>query len=245
MVPHIVSTDSDATRIKGQRVKVLNLPSARSRGFACWEYTLRIALSEPFRDKRLNDNRERAIEQFLARMRGKGLAFATFRLGNEDTALDLLQEAMIGFVKAVDDYDEEAWTNLFYKILTRRITDWQRKTQWRQKLAHISLFSQFGGSQNDEDDNENNYEAGRLDTESEDPVQADLMSGELAAKFEAALRALPARQQEAYLLRQWQGVSTRDAASIMRCSEGSIKTHLSRAMTALREALSDWVDGDH
>jgi len=224
---------------------VLNLPSARSRRLACWKYTLRTALSEPFRDKRLNDNRERAIERFLTRMRGKGLAFATFRLGNEDTALDLLQEAMMGFVKAADSYDEEAWTNLFYKILTRRITDWQRKTQWRQKLAHISLFSQFGGRQDDENGHESSYESELVDPESDNPVHADLMSGELAAEFEAALRALPARQQEAYLLRQWQGLSTRDAASIMRCSEGSIKTHLSRAMTALREALSDWVDEDH
>ncbi len=187
----------------------------------------------------MDQNYERKIERFLVKIRSRGLAFAAFRLGDEDTALDTVQEAMMGFVKAVEGYEEEAWTNLFYKILTRRVTDWQRKESWRRKLAHISLFSHFGKGQDEEGES---YEANIADTESPDPVHADLMSGVLASDYEAALAALPPRQQEAYLLRHWQGMSTREAAEIMRCSEGSVKTHLSRAMHSLKSELKHWME---
>ncbi len=178
------------------------------------------------------------IERFLTRIRSQALAFAAFRLGDEETALDMVQDTMMGFVKAANDYEQAAWTNLFYKILTRRVTDWQRKQRWRQKLAYISLFSQFG-AQNDDGEN---YEAQLADPSSDDPARDEMMTGELAAAFETVLQQMPARQQEAYLLRHWQGLSTRDTAAIMRCSEGSVKTHLSRAMRTLRDALGDWLD---
>ena len=201
---------------------------------------LDMAVGATRKSRLVDQDRQRSIERFLTGIRSKALAFATFRLGDEETALDMVQDTMMGFVKVADDYPAEAWTNLFYKILTRRITDWQRKSRWRQALAPISLFSRVGGKHNDDD--EANFEARIADTTSDNPVHAELMSGELAARFEAALATLPPRQQEAYLLRQWQGLSTRETADIMRCSEGSVKTQLSRAMRTLRDTLGDWLE---
>ncbi len=179
------------------------------------------------------------IERFLTAIRSKALAFATFRLGDEEAALDMVQETMMGFARTADDYEQAAWTNLFYKILTRRVTDWQRKQQWRRKLAQILPFSQFDGQGDHEGEN---YEARLIDGESDDPAHDEMLTGELAATFESVLERMPARQQEAYLLRHWQGLSTRDTAAIMRCSEGSVKTHLSRAMRTLRDELGDWLN---
>ena len=200
-----------------------------------------MAVGSTWKSRLVDQDRQRSIERFLTGIRSKALAFATFRLGDEETALDMVQETMMGFAKVVDDYPAEAWTNLFYKILTRRVTDWQRKSRWRQALAPISLFSRLGCGR-DGDDDEANFEARIADTASDNPVHAELMTGELAARFEAVLATLPPRQQEAYLLRQWQGLSTRETADIMRCSEGSVKTQLSRAMRTLRDELGDWLE---
>jgi len=81
-----------------------------------------------------------ALEPFLRRIRSPALAFASLRLRDEDTALDMVQETMIGFVKVAPNYEAEAWKNLFYKILLRRITDWQRKVAWRKRIPHPAVF---------------------------------------------------------------------------------------------------------
>ncbi len=171
------------------------------------------------------------LESFLQTVRASALKFATYRCGDEDAALDLLQEAMIGFVDSAEGFPEDAWKNLFYKILQRRITDRFRKNQWRNRLAKM-----FSLSQKDDED-EPMFE----------PADHELGehrydAGQLHQRYEQALHALPDRQREAYLLRQWQQLSVKQVAEIMECSEGSVKTHLSRAMTNLKLALGDWID---
>ncbi len=56
-------------------------------------------------------------------------------------------------------------------------------------------------------------------------------------RLEAALARLPVRQREAFQLRVWEGLSVDDAALAMSCSAGSVKTHLFRAMQALKGEL--------
>lgn len=181
------------------------------------------------------------LEPFLRRIRSPALAFAVVRLRDEDTALDMVQDTMIGFVKAAHGYGEEAWTNLFYKILQRRITDWQRKRAWRNRLCHILSFSQLGNA--DDDDDEEDKMAAHAGDTTQDTAESAYHAGILSGHFERVLQSLPARQQEAYLLRQWQGMSVQETADIMGCSQGSVKTHLSRAMQALKAQLGEWLDG--
>lgn len=185
----------------------------------------------------MKQNIERKLDCFLREIRQKTLAFAVFRVRDEEVALDLLQEAMIGFVKSAHRYDEAAWTNLFYKILTRRITDWQRKETWRRKLRHILPMSRFAKT-----DDQSHPDDLYTDADNNDSnlTESHTAASELAEKFETVLQLLPVRQQEAYLLRQWQGLSIKETASIMQCSEGSVKTHVFRAMKTLKEQLGDW-----
>ena len=180
-----------------------------------------------------------ALEPFLRRIRSPALAFASLRLRDEDTALDMVQETMIGFVKVAPNYEAEAWKNLFYKILLRRITDWQRKTAWRNRLYHILPFSQLG---NADDDAEIEEIVTHADNATLDTAASAYDAGMLSGQFERVLQSLPPRQQEAYLLRQWQAMSVKATADIMGCSEGSVKTHLSRAMQTLKEQLGEWLD---
>lgn len=186
----------------------------------------------------LND--ENNLEDFLIKVRSKALTFTVFRVGDENHALDILQEAMMGFVKVYNNYNKDAWLNLFYKILKRRITDFHRKKGWRNRLQQIIPFSHIAKEEGTEKswDDLHTHD----DNTSSNPVESQYLAGDLADDFEQALQALPSRQQEAYLLRQWQGMSVKETADIMGCSEGSVKTHLSRAMQSLKSNLGGWID---
>ncbi len=175
------------------------------------------------------------LDLFLRGVRTPALKMTVLRVRDEELALDLLQEAMIGFVAAARRFEEDAWQRLFYRILLRRITDWQRKRGWRERIARILPFSALGEG---DDGGEARDPEGEPAASAQDCHAADA----LAEALEQALQRLPARQQEAWLLRQWQGLSVQEAAAAMGCSEGSVKTHLSRAMRALREQLGDWID---
>ncbi|HGG60260.1 MAG TPA: sigma-70 family RNA polymerase sigma factor [Gammaproteobacteria bacterium] len=186
----------------------------------------------------LKQGLEADLAIFLRRIRNAALKFAAVRLRDEEAALDVLQEAMIGFAQAAPRYEDDAWTKLFYRILLRRITDHQRKQGWRERIVRILPFSQMGLPEQGED---TDTAEARLAI-SRDHTASGYEADELAEAFEAALAQLPARQQESYLLRQWQGLSVKEVAEAMNCSEGSVKTHLSRAMQSLRSELGEWVD---
>ena len=175
-----------------------------------------------------------ALSRFFRSVRNGALAFAVVRVNDEEIALDLLQEAMISFVPAAQKHDEQIWKRLFYKILGRRIADWQRKRNWRDRIARFTPFSALPLT-----DSEEVIEF--PDSGDEQPEQ-NHSAAQLAKRFETALAALPPRQQEAYLLRQWQAFSVTETAAIMGCSEGSVKTHLSRAIQSLKEQLGEWID---
>ena len=175
------------------------------------------------------------LDRFLQKIQTPTLHFAVLRMGNEADALDVLQDTMIGFVKVAEQYDEEAWQNLFYKILLRRIRDVQRKYSWRQKLLNIVSPSSVEAE-------EQQTLSDGIDTHHAEQV---LAAEQLGETFEALLVSLPARQQEAYMLRQWQGMSVKETADIMKCSEGSVKTHLSRAMNTLKQSLGDYLEDNN
>ncbi len=182
----------------------------------------------------MDSEQSRQLEVFLQQVRAGALKYAACRCRDEDAALDVLQDAMIGFVDSAADFPQQAWKSLFYKILQRRISDRYRKHQWRNRLAQMFSLS----SHNDE---------GEADYEPAQPEHGEhhYETAELQQAFDEAVQALPERQQQAYLLRQWQQLSVKQVADIMQCSEGSVKTHLSRAMASLKLALGEWIDEEN
>ena len=175
------------------------------------------------------DNKE-PLNRFLAEVERRAFQMAKFATRNRDEALDLVQEAMFQFVRRYSIRPAEEWKVLFYRVLRSRITDWHRRTLVRRRiLAWL----------------------GRPDSEEqEDPLQAlpdtqnpnpsdHLLRQEERGVLDQAIRALPLRQQQAFLLRAWEGMDLRQTAIIMGCSEGSVKTHYSRAVHALRGVLEE------
>ena len=125
---------------------------------------------------------------------------------------------------------EQEWGPLFHTILQSRIMDWHRRNKVRNRFRVW-----FGGKdEEDESDPLQNIADGRSPNPS-----GQLQDKQAMAALESAIHKLPARQQQAFLLRVWEGLDVAQTARVMKCSEGSVKTHYSRAVRALREQLED------
>ena len=168
------------------------------------------------------------LDQFLAGVERRAFRMAELALGHREDALDAVQEAMMKLVSYRERPSEE-WTPLFWSILRRQVTDRHRRDTVRRGVMAV-LGRKLEPS---EDPLE------MLPDPGEDPARRHA-DGEAWAALGRALRKLPRRQREAYLLRELQGLDVAQTAAAMGCSDGSVKTHLSRAMSALRLQLEDW-----
>jgi RNA polymerase sigma-70 factor (ECF subfamily) len=186
----------------------------------------------PLRTDRLtaDTTNERAIDEFLRTIERRALRMAELATGNRDEALDLVQDAMFGFVRHYAGKPGSEWAPLFYRVLDNRINDWYRRRQVRSRWIGAFLHDA------DEDDDQI---AQAPDPGDPGPLLR-LAGSEAARALDGALRALPHRQRQAFLLRVWEGLDVAATAASMRCSEGSVKTHLSRALSALRRALEGY-----
>ncbi len=170
------------------------------------------------------------LELFLAQVQRRAFRAAEFSLGNADDALDAVQDAMLRLHQHYRQQPAAEWAPLFWGILRRRITDLQRRRKVR------SIVVGWLGAPGAEDEDAPVWEpADPL----ADPAR-DVANRAAYADLGRALRALPRRQREAFMLRVLEGLDVSDTARAMGCSDGSVKTHLSRAMEALRKQLEDW-----
>lgn len=173
------------------------------------------------------------MESFLKSVERQAYRMALVASGNRDDALDLVQGAMCRFVDHYGTRSAPEWKPLFYRILHNGIRDFHRRQSIRRRWR-----TWFHGPTDEPDgDHEDPLEqaADPAGTTPEDQT-ARTEAGEA---LQNALLKLPPRQQQAFLLRCGEEMSVAETAQIMRCSEGSVKTHLSRAVTKLRTQLGD------
>ncbi len=172
----------------------------------------------------------RTLDAFLRGVERRAWRVAELATRQREDAVDLVQEAMLGFVSRYGERPPEEWTPLFWRVLDSRIHDWHRRHVVRSRWT--GWLSRLAGDDEDETDPLLNV----ADAREPGPL-ARLADREAGAALNAALRALPLRQRQAFLLRMWEGLDVAQTALAMRCSEGSVKTHLSRALARLREQL--------
>jgi RNA polymerase sigma-70 factor (ECF subfamily) len=176
--------------------------------------------------------RESQLNQFLSGVERRALRIAEINVRDRDEALDLVQEAMIKLVRNYAGRPEEEWTPLFYRILQNGIRDWQRRRKVRNRV--MVWFGRAAGDDADYDPV----------AQAPDPVartpEDELQTAEAMTRLESAMRALPDRQREAFMLRSFEGLDVAATALAMGCSEGSVKTHYSRAVHALRDRLGEY-----
>jgi RNA polymerase sigma-70 factor (ECF subfamily) len=171
-----------------------------------------------------------ALNRFLAGVERRALRMATISVGNQDDALDLVQDAMMKLATRYGNRSRDQWGPLFHRILQNGITDWHRRSWVRERWRRF-----VGGDAQDEgDDPLQHYPDVRL-RESADRLQQE----DAVACLERSIRQLSLRQQQAFMLRVWEGLSVEQTATAMGCSQGSVKTHYSRAVSALKVSLEE------
>ena len=172
------------------------------------------------------------LDRFLKDVERRAFRIAEIALRNRDDALDVVQEAMIHLARSYGSRPSAEWKPLFYRILQNRIHDWQRRRRTRSKV--IAWWT--GGIAGDDEDVVDPIDAAAAT----DPGPATQLEHEEAmSAVQVALAALPPRQQQAFLLRNFEGLDVAATAAAMGCSEGSVKTHYFRALQALRDKLGE------
>ena len=163
-------------------------------------------------------------------MERRALRIAWYATGNREDALDIVQEAMMKLAERYAAKPAAEWPPLFHSILISRIRDFQRRSKVRNR------FRVWLRGRGDDEADEPDPISARPDPAAAPPER--VIDGERGvARLEQGIAALPARQREAFVLRVWEGLDVAQTARAMGCSEGSVKTHLSRAMHTLRDLL--------
>lgn len=207
-------------------------------GFATLAHVYNM-LAEQFGDTVLNDDTTteshlHALNQFLASVELKAFKIAQMSLRHEDDALDAVQDAMLQLARAYRKRPAEEWKPLFYRILDNRIRDMQRR---RMVRARIIAWLPFRG---DDEEDEPPFDPIAQAASEDSHVTTQLSVDEAMQALEGALRSLPPRQRQAFLLRNLEGLDVAQTALAMGCSEGSVKTHYFRAVQALRLRLEEF-----
>ena len=175
--------------------------------------------------------RERQLNSFLAEVERRALRIAEIAVRDRDEALDLVQDAMIKLARNYAERPESEWAPLFYRILQNGVRDWHRRQKVRNRV-----MVWFGRSSTAEDDYD--VTANAPDPSGRAPDEL-LENQEAMQRLEVSVQELPTRQREAFMLRTFEGLDVAGTAVAMGCSEGSVKTHYSRAVHALRDKLGE------
>ena len=181
-----------------------------------------------------------AMDGFLAGIERRALRMAECALGDREDALDVVQEVMIRLCQRYAHRSEEEWRPLFYRMLQNRIRDHYRRTAVRNR------FRGWLRSRSEPDVMDGGPVDGIQTVADPLPRQPDtLLEQEHAMhQLQSVLQRLPQRQQQAFMLRVWDGMDVAETARVMGCSQGSVKTHLSRALQRVREQLEGYADDD-
>ena len=163
-------------------------------------------------------------------MEKRAFRIAEIATGNREDALDILQDAMYKLVQKYAARDPQEWGPLFQTILQSKINDWYRRNAVRNRFR---VWFRLGG------DEENADPVQGLEDQNARRPEEEVQIGHSMDELELALKNLSKRQFQAFVLRVWEGMDVAQTARAMKCSEGSVKTHYSRAVHALREELGE------
>src|ERR1700683_3345618 len=168
----------------------------------------------------------RELEKFLAEIERRAFRIAQVALRDADDALDVVQDAMLKLTRSYASRPSAEWRPLFYRILENGIRDLQRRRTVRKRV-----MAWLPGPKEDPD----NEAQDPLDNVADSAPAAPerLMQDQAMQKLESSLRELPARQREAFMVRNFEGLGVAATATAMGSSEGSVKTHYSRAVHTL------------
>ncbi|MBP8867345.1 MAG: RNA polymerase sigma factor [Propionivibrio sp.] len=177
---------------------------------------------------------QRELSDFLLASERRAFKQAMFAVRNEESALDIVQDAMMKLAEKYGDRPAEEFPQLFQRIMQNLIRDFYRRSKVRSLWT--TLLSSFSS---DDDEDYDLLETIEAESGSYTPNSPDgqLQQTQVLGIIEEEIKLLPTRQREAFLMRYWEDMDVAETASAMGCSEGSVKTHCSRATNTLANAL--------
>jgi len=178
---------------------------------------------------------DKELADFLQSVETRAFKRSVYHVRDQEAALDIVQDSMLRLSEHYGDRPADELPMLFQRILSNCTLDWFRRQKTRNALfSNMSDFESAG-----EDGDFDLLEAlvvndGSQRTES---AEDSTSRGEILHQIEIEIQELPTRQREAFLMRYWEEMDVAETAAAMGCSEGSVKTHCSRAVRALATAL--------
>ncbi|MDR3413903.1 MAG: RNA polymerase sigma factor [Formivibrio sp.] len=176
------------------------------------------------------------LARFLAEVERRAFRQALYAVQDEDAALDIVQDAMLRLADKYPTRPATEWPMLFQRILQNAVRDYYRRQKVRSWWT--TLISAFQ-PHDDEADASDPLEWLPHTAEAPPTPHEELDQARTMQIIEVGLKKLPARQREAFLLRYWEEMDVAETARVMGCSEGSVKTHCSRATHALAAWLRE------
>ncbi len=178
---------------------------------------------------------DKELTDFLKSVEKRAFKRAAYAVRNDDAALDIVQDAMIRLAEKYADRPAAELPLVFQRILSNATMDWFRREKVRNAvMTNLSEFSPAG-----EDGDFDLLETLHAleDTMGTESAADAVSRAQILQRIDAEVAELPGRQREAFLLRYWEEFDVAETAAVMGCSEGSVKTHCSRAVHALAKAL--------
>lgn len=180
--------------------------------------------------EQLDEKRRTQLDDFFKQHQTRAFKMAYVLTHNRDDALELVQDSMLKLVQSYAGKPQQEWKLLFYRILQNCIRDFHRRQSFKR------LFTVFTGRH---DDHENEIPHNEAADHAHNTPQHRLEQSTELRLIMCALKTLPMRQQQTFLLRAWQEFSVSETAETLSISQGSVKTHYSRALERLRELLGN------
>jgi len=179
---------------------------------------------------------DKELSDFLESVERRAFKQAAYAVRKDESALDIVQDAMIKLAEKYGDKPAAELPMLFQRILQTTILDYFRREKVRN--TWVSLFSGLSPNSDEHEDFDilETYEA-EAGSESSESSADKVERMQMLSLIDDEVQKLPARQREAFLMRYWQDMDVAETAEAMGCSEGSVKTHCSRATHTLAESL--------
>ncbi len=178
---------------------------------------------------------DKELSDFLKSVEKRAFKRAVYAVRSDDAALDIVQDAMIRLATKYADRPPAELPLLFQRILTNATMDWFRREKVRS--AVVQNLSEFDTADDDSDFDLLETLHALEDTMGTESAADAVSRAQILQAIDTEVAELPGRQREAFLLRYWEEFDVAETAAVMGCSEGSVKTHCSRAVHALAKAL--------
>jgi RNA polymerase sigma-70 factor (ECF subfamily) len=180
---------------------------------------------------------ERELSDFLKNVEKRAFKRSLYHVRDQEAALDIVQDSMMKLAMHYGDKPPSELPMLFQRILSNCTLDWFRRQKTRNAL--FSNLSDFDTGLSDEGGEFDLLEtfAGASESHSVESSEDATRRAQILREIELQIQELPGRQREAFLMRYWEEMDVAETAAAMGCSEGSVKTHCSRAVQALSKAL--------